>query len=265
MPKVVIFDSGVGGLSIFQEVHRLMPENHYVFVSDAAAFPYGIKKESVLIERVLTVCQTVLKKFTPDLVIIACNTASTVTLPHLREKFDVPFVGVVPAIKPAAVISTSKVIGLLATPATIERGYTQSLIDQFADDCRVIRVGTSALVEIAEQKLANERVDIAQVERILQPFLNTPELDTLILACTHFPLLKEEIKSVFEQYNHNIEFVDSGSAIASRVQDLTTNIKSSASNEPNQAWLTALNTKHSTLTDYLTTLGFSKTQLLILN
>lgn len=251
-----------------------MPDNEYLFVSDTAAFPYGTKAEDDLIERVLTVSQKLLDKFSPDIFIIACNTASTVTLPYLRAKFDVPFVGVVPAIKPAAALSSTKVIGLLATPATIERSYTDDLIAEFASDCHVIKVGSSALVELAEKKLANNRLDAtdsAQIKNILQPFLNEKTLDTLVLACTHFPLLSDEIQSVFEQHNHNVQFVDSGLAIAARVQTVLTEMVNqqgdsfSSSAKRNQAWFTSLMPNDNELTHYLTELGISEAQLLNLS
>ena len=153
MSRIVIFDSGVGGLSIYQEVVKKCPNHDYVFVSDNLAFPYGTKPEAELIERVVSVVKVVEEQYKPDLLVVACNTASTIALPSLRSRFNFPIVGVVPAIKPAAKLTKSKVIGLLATPGTIARSYTQSLIDDFAQDCTVVKVGSSKLVGMAEQKI----------------------------------------------------------------------------------------------------------------
>ena len=204
MSRIVIFDSGVGGLSIYQEVVKKCPNHYYIFVSDNLAFPYGIKPEVELIERVLSVVKAVEVQYKPDLLIVACNTASTVALPSLRSQFNFPIVGVVPAIKPAAKLSKSKVIGLLATPGTITRSYTQSLIDDFAQDCTVVKVGSSKLVEMAEQKMCGNTPPINEIEQELIPFFNYKNLDCLVLACTHFPLLNKEISLVFKERNYSV-------------------------------------------------------------
>ena len=142
MASIVIYDSGVGGLSIFQEIIERSPGHHFVFVSDNQAFPYGTKTEAELKHRVLAVSSEIAKRYKPDILVVACNTASTVVLPLLREKFEFHVVGVVPAIKPAAQITATKVIGVLATPATVERDYTKKLMKDFADDCNVVAIGS---------------------------------------------------------------------------------------------------------------------------
>jgi len=223
MSLIVVFDSGVGGLSVYQEIVKKCPNHDYVFVSDNQAFPYGTKAESALIERVLTVIHTVEQQYQPDLLVVACNTASTVVLPSLRNCFKFPIVGVVPAIKPAAIKSKTKTIGLLATPGTIARSYTQSLINEFASGCSVIKVGSSKLVEMAERKLYGHCVNTDEIREQLIPFFNTPKLDILVLACTHFPLLNKEIECFFQLNNHPIELIDSGLAIANRVAELCPN------------------------------------------
>ena len=221
MSCIVVFDSGVGGLSVYQEIVKKCPNHDYVFVSDNQAFPYGTKSEAELIGRVLQVVQAIEKNYTPDLLVVACNTASTVALPSLRDKFDFPIVGVVPAIKPAAIKSKTKTIGLLATPGTIERRYTQNLIDEFASECDVTKVGSSKLVEIAEKKLCGYSIDIEEIKGELMPFFDVKNIDILVLACTHFPLLNNEIESIMKLNHHNeIELIDSGLAIANRVAEL---------------------------------------------
>ena len=220
MTSIVIFDSGVGGLSVFEQVAASLPKADYVLVCDNLEFPYGDKSEQCLNQRVLNVMQRIVEQFKPDLAVVACNTASTIVLPLLRESFHIPIVGVVPAVKPASERSLSREFGLLATPATVARSYTQSLLNQFASDCTVMKVGSSRLVEIAETKLYGGTVDMQALEAELRPFLQNPNCDVLVLACTHFPLLNKEISSIFEDNNHAIELIDSGSGIARRVVQL---------------------------------------------
>ena len=216
-PVVAVFDSGVGGLSILQEIDRRLPGLSLVYCSDNAFFPYGTKPEDQLTDRVGLVLEALGEACEPDLIVVACNTASTIALPHLRERFSCPVVGVVPAIKPAASLSKSRVIGLLATPATVTRRYTLQLIAQFAADCEMIPVGSTELVRLAEDKLRGLPVDVDACARILAPFLATPALDTLVLGCTHFPLLREEIARCLPP---GVGLVDSGEAIARRVEAL---------------------------------------------
>jgi glutamate racemase len=216
-PQVLVFDSGVGGLSVMREIHERLPQVKIIYASDNAFFPYGTKAENELIARVEKVIRALLQYQPVDLAVIACNTASTVTLPYLRSYLDIPVVGVVPAIKPAAQTSRTKVIGLLATPATVARAYTKQLIADFAHDCKIISVGSSRLVEIAEQKLRGESINQAEITEITREFRETQYLDTLVLACTHFPLLRDEI---IQCLPNGIHLLDSGEAIARRVEQL---------------------------------------------
>ncbi len=220
MASIVIYDSGVGGLSIYQDVVSQCSNHEFVFVSDNQAFPYGTKAEPELVKRVLAVSQTIAERYHPDVLVVACNTASTVVLPLLRQKFDFDVVGVVPAIKPAAQLSQTKTIGLLATPATVNRDYTKNLIAQFAADCELISLGSSELVQLAEDKLYGKAIDYDQLATILEPVFKVDRLDTLILACTHFPLLRTEIEQLAAASGKSIRLVDSGPAIARRVQQL---------------------------------------------
>ena len=214
-PKVLIFDSGVGGLSILQEVRRRLPACRYVYACDNRAFPYGTKTEEELVERVDLVLKALIGEIDPDIVVIACNTASTVALPRIRSHFQRPVVGVVPAIKPAARLSANGVIGLLATPGTVNRPYTQWLIDEFATHCTVVRLGSSRLVEIAEARLRGENPDPDELRSIIAPLFEAPALDVVVLACTHFPLLREELAQAAPRA---VQWIDSGEAIARRVE-----------------------------------------------
>lgn len=220
MARITIFDSGVGGLSIYSEVSRRLPGHEFVFVSDNQCYPYGNKAEDWLIERVQQLGQRVVEHCSPDVFVVACNTASTIVLPALRETLAIPVVGVVPAIKPAAKLSKTKHLGLLATPGTIARAYTNDLIKEFAADCTVSNVGSSRLVELAEQKLRGEKIDLSILEAELEPLLDNKKIDVLVLACTHFPLLNNEIESVFNANDHSIKLVDSAKGIANRVSSL---------------------------------------------
>lgn len=223
MPCILIFDSGVGGLSVAREIQQLLPTAALVYASDNAFFPYGTKGEAELIDRVDLVIRALLARYPADIVVIACNTASTLTLPHLRSNLDLPIVGVVPAIKPAATLSKTGVIGLLATPATVMRPYTHELIREYASNCKVISLGSSELVQLAEQKLRGELLDGKAIEEIVKTLMqqdDAEKMDLLVLACTHFPLLKEELAQHLPKQVH---MLDSGEAIARRVNFLLTN------------------------------------------
>jgi len=219
-PRILVFDSGVGGLSVAREIQQRLPLNPLIYASDNAFFPYGTKGEAELIARVDLVISELLLRYPADILVIACNTASTLTLPHLRSKLDVPIVGVVPAIKPGALMSKTGVLGLLATPATVARPYTHELIREYATNCRVISLGSSELVQIAEQKLRGEVIDANAIGRIAQELLRADraeEMDVLVLACTHFPLLKDELA---QHLPAHLKLIDSGAAIARRVEFL---------------------------------------------
>ena len=214
---IVIFDSGVGGLSIYQEIKKVLPDFPVVYCADFEGFPYGPKPEAEVIERTSYCLNRLAEEYDPILAVIACNTASTISLPRIREELDFPVVGVVPAIKTASERSSNRCIGLLATPGTIVRSYTDQLIDDFAEDCQVIRVGSSELVIMAEQFLRGEPINEAALKEILTPFFNSGcQPDAIVLGCTHFPILSEPLSKVAP----GIQWVDSGAAIARRVVSL---------------------------------------------
>lgn len=213
-PTVLVFDSGVGGLSVYDEVRQLLPDLHYLYAFDNEGFPYGEKSEDFIVERVVAVVHAITQRFPLALVIIACNSASTVSLPALRERFEFPVVGVVPAIKPAARLTRNGVVGLLATRGTVKRPYTHELVAQFARECKIEMLGSAELVELAEAKLHGEEVELSDVRRAVQPWLRMKEPpDTVVLGCTHFPLLRDELQMVLPE---GTRLVDSGAAIARR-------------------------------------------------
>jgi len=218
-PSILVIDSGVGGLSVCQSILAAGSPLQVIYFADDAFAPYGLLDEKALEERLEKIVSSMLAIHQPQLVVLACNTVSTLLLPQLRAQFDVPFVGVVPAIKPAAKHSITNRIGLLATPATVKRAYTDDLINDYAGNCEVIRVGSNELVLQAEALLAGENISLDVIELILKPFLSddvSPSVDTIVLGCTHFPLLKSHLHTVLP----DVSWVDSGAAIAKRVHSL---------------------------------------------
>lgn len=221
-PTILLYDSGMGGLTIYDAIRQSLPEAHYLYCFDNAFFPYSEKSESLLIERAVSIVQKIAEKYPLDMVVVACNTASTVVLPALRETFSFPIVGTVPAIKPAAQISRTKTIGLLATKGTVNRPYVDELIAKYAQDCVVEKIGTTDLVEIVEEKQRKGVVDMARLAKVIEAWQTHPTLDTVILGCTHFPLVKKELSQLLP----NIPFfVDPNNGIAQRVESLLVGFK----------------------------------------
>lgn len=215
---LLFFDSGVGGLSVLKAVRALLPNAPIVYAADSAGFPYGTKTEAELAERVPALLTKLAQRFEPRLITIACNTASTIALDHARAALDIPIVGTVPAIKPAAERSKSRVIGVLGTAATVRQPYVDDLSARFANDCTIVRHGSPELVELAEAKLAGERIDPAAVASAIAPMLDAGRgMDVIVLACTHFPLLEDEIAAAAP----GITLIDGAVGIARRIAHLT--------------------------------------------
>ena len=217
---VLTFDSGFGGLSVFQHLREVLPACRHIYVADDVGFPYGDWEEDALIDHCALTMETLVERFKPDIAVIACNTASTALLPRLRKAHDIEFVGTVPAIKPAASLSKSGMVSVLATPGTVKRDYTQALIDTFATHQDITLVGSPHLAALADQHMAGELIDEDDVFREILPCFQEQDerrTDVVVLACTHYPLLL----SLFEKLAPwPVTFVDSGAAIARRVEDL---------------------------------------------
>ncbi len=217
-PKILVFDSGLGGLTVHAEVAALRPDADYLYVADDAGFPYGRWNAPDLVARVVGVIGRFIATFAPDLVVIACNTASTLVLPNLRGAFPtIPFVGTVPAVKPAAALSRSKMISVLATPGTVTRDYTRALVESFAADCRVTLVGSTVLAGLAEEAMAGESVDDAAIRAEIAPCFvvnGAARTDCVVLACTHYPLLRDHLERLAPW---PVTFIDPAAAIARRV------------------------------------------------
>ncbi len=262
MTRIGIFDSGVGGLTVYQAIKSTLPDANFYYCSDNEFHPYGTKADDAVAQRTLDVCSRFVMAAELDLLVIACNTASTVALGLLRSKLNLPIVGVVPAIKPAAEKSASGVIGLLATPATIKRIYVDELIQRFASDHHVIRVGSSRLVELAEEKARGSVVPVELVrEEIKSLFVDfsriekSMRLDTVVLGCTHFPLLRDEL---LQASPWPVQWIDSGSAIAARVQNLASGLESKIGKSRDQgtAWVTRKDSSAAQLEPIMLRFGF---------
>ncbi|MGP1930757.1 MAG: glutamate racemase [Arsenophonus sp. ET-YP4-MAG3] len=211
---ILIFDSGVGGISIYREVKKLLPNLHYIYAFDNYAFPYGEKNAEFITNRIIHFINQIQKKQILTIVIIACNTASTVSLPILRAYFQFPIIGVVPAIKLASKLTRNGVIGLLATKVTINGNYIKDLINKFAINCKVKMIASSELVELAEKKFYGQIISKEALARIVEEWLKMKEPpDTIVLGCTHFLLLSVELKKVLFA---GTRLIDSGTAVAKR-------------------------------------------------
>lgn len=220
-PTILLFDSGLGGLTVLDAVRRARPDARYVYAADDAAFPYGRLSEADLVARVLEVMGQLIATHRPDLVVIACNTASTLVLPALRQRFATPFVGVVPPIKPAAAMTRSGLVTLLATPGTVARSYTRDLISTYASSCQVTLVGSRNLASFAEGEMAGSPVDDATLWREVAPCFVEAEggrrTDVVCLSCTHYPLLLPRLN---ELAPWPVSWIDPAPAIARRVVQL---------------------------------------------
>lgn len=215
--QVLVFDSGVGGLSVAADIRRLLPDVCLSYAADDAFRPYGDKSETALQLRLPGLIWSLVRITSADLVVLACNTASTAALDDIRAVLDVPVVGVVPAVKPAAAKTKTGVMAVLGTPGTVSHPYVDQLIADFARNKHVHRLGSTALVGWAEDKLAGRNIPAASFEAEVEALAQIDELDTVVLACTHFPLLKTELSKALPGVAH---WVDSGAAIARRVKSL---------------------------------------------
>jgi glutamate racemase len=219
-PTILLFDSGLGGLTVHREVAAARPDARLIYAADDAAFPYGRLEQGALIARVVAVIGKLIETCRPDLIVVACNTASTLVLPELRARISVPIIGTVPAIKPACAASVSKRVSVLGTQATVSREYTHALIRQFANGADVTLVGSARLATYAEAELRGEPAeDRAIAEEIAPCFIDIDgrRTDTVVLACTHYPLLLERFTRL---QPWPVTFIDPAPAIARRVVDL---------------------------------------------
>lgn len=220
---LLFFDSGLGGLSVLEPTRLLLPDAPIVYCADNAGFPYGTRSEAEIAARVPALLGRLAERYHPRLIVIACNTASTIALGFVRAALDLPIVGTVPAIKPAALMSKTRAIGVLGTDATVRQPYVDNLSAEFASDCLVLRHGSARLVELAEGKLRGVPGDPREYAAALDGLLGQPggdRIDTIVLACTHFPLVEAELAAAAPR---PLNFVDGGDGISRRIAYLTQN------------------------------------------
>jgi glutamate racemase len=222
LPTILVFDSGLGGLTVLREIVGARPDARYVYVADDAFFPYGHHSEEQIIARVVPLVGELIAAHRPDLVVIACNTASTLVMSHLRQAYTVPFVGTVPAIKPACASSKTRRVSVLGTKGTVKREYTRKLIDDFAQGCEVTLVGSAELAALAESALSGNEVSDKDIAAELAPCFvgngsSDARTDTVVLACTHYPLLLDRLIKLAPW---PVDWIDPAPAIARRVVDL---------------------------------------------
>ena len=222
-PTILVFDSGLGGLTVLREVVKARPHAHYIYVADDAFFPYGHHGEEQIIARVVPMIGELIATHSPALIVIACNTISTLVMSHLRETYRIPFVGTVPAIKPACTHSRTKRVSVLGTRGTVKREYTRALIRDFAQGCDVTLVGSADLASLAEAALRGGEISDAEILAEIAPCFvgNGPSdparTDTVVLACTHYPLLMDRLVNLAPW---PVGWIDPAPAIARRVADL---------------------------------------------
>ncbi len=191
---ILIFDSGVGGLSVLNAVRAELPDARLVYVADDAAFPYGDWEEEALSDHIVALMGELIAEHDPAAIVVACNTASTLVLPPLRERFFVPFIGTVPAIKPAAERTKTGVVAVLATPGTMKRDYTRALIRSFGQACHVRLVGAPELARLAEARMRGAPFDRDEIAEQIAPCFEEMDgrrTDIVVLACTHYPFLAD--------------------------------------------------------------------------
>lgn len=218
---ILLFDSGAGGLTVLEELRKVLPQAPVIYAADTAGLPYGEKTEAEIAARVAGLLGRLSERYSPRLITIACNTASTIALGMVRDVLNVPIVGTVPAIKPAAAMTRTGVIGLLGTAATIRQGYVDRLEAEFGNGHRLLRHAEPGLVTAAEARLRGERVDPAVFERAAAGLRSQPggaDIDTVVLACTHFPLVQAELQAAF---GPDVDFVHGAEGIARRIAFLT--------------------------------------------
>ncbi|MBP7952442.1 MAG: glutamate racemase [Sphingorhabdus sp.] len=217
---LLFFDSGIGGLSVLRAVKSALPHAPIVYAADYAGMPYGARSEDEIASRVPALLGRLAERYQPRLAVIACNTACTIALAHVRAALNIPVVGTVPAIKPASLATKSGVIGLLGTAATIRQHYVDRLQADFAADMILLRHGAPDLVLAAEAMMRGENVDPAIYSAAIDGLRGQPggdKMDVVVLGCTHFPLVECELSAA----DPALTFVDGAAGIARRIAALT--------------------------------------------
>lgn len=228
-----LFDSGIGGTSIWKEIHQLMPEENTIYLADSRNAPYGQKSKDAIIALSMKNTELLLE-MNSKIIVVACNTATTNAIKELRAKYDVPFIGIEPAIKPAVTNSKTQTIGILATKGTLSSELFNKAVEFYQDTNIIEQVG-HGLVELIE----NGDIDSPEMDKLLRSYL-TPmiaaNIDYLVLGCSHFPYLIPQIKKILPAH---IKIIDSGEAVAKQTQNvLKTNDAHNTSGESHQVFYT---------------------------
>ena len=242
VPTILVIDSGLGGLTVLREIVKARPDARYVYVADDVFFPYGHHDEAEIIDRVVPLAGELIAAHRPDLMVVACNTMSVSVMGPLRAAYSVPFVGTVPAIKPACAASKTKRVSVLGTRATVKREYTQALIRDHAQACTVTLVGSANLASLAEDALSGKTVSDGDILNEIAPcFVPANDdsglcTDAVVLACTHFPLLLDRLTALAPW---PVAWIDPAPAIARRVADLLGPAGNGASDTRNEMIFTS--------------------------
>ena len=258
---ILVFDSGAGGLTVLDALRRILPQAPVIYAADNAGLPYGEKSEAEIAARVAGLLGRMTERFQPRLACIACNTASTIALGMVRDVLNIPIVGTVPAIKPAAAMTRTGVIGLIGTGATIRQGYVDRLEAEFAANQTLLRLAAPGLVAAAEAKLRGAAVDpaiIAQTLSAMRAMEGGERIDTLVLACTHFPLLADELSDAF---GPQVALIDGADGIARRIASLTQG-QTFSRTRPDTALFTRAEAGLSALEPALAARGLSRVEVL---
>ena len=210
-----IFDSGVGGISIWKEIHELLPNENTIYLADSINAPYGQKSKQEIIELCFKNTELLIKR-NCKLIVVACNTATTNAIKQLRAKYDIPFIGIEPAIKPAAINSKTKSIGILATKGTLSSELFHSSTELYSDNIKIIEQVGEGLVELIESGNINSLKMTSLLTKYLKPMINN-NIDYLVLGCSHYPFLINQIKKITP---NNVTIIDSGKAVAKQVQNI---------------------------------------------
>jgi glutamate racemase len=255
MTRALVFDSGVGGLTIADELRKAAPAWTVDYAADSGFFPYGVKTDAELRARLPDLCAALVSIARPDVLVIACNTASTLSLADIRARVGIPVVGTVPAIKPAADMTKTGVIGVLATPGTVRRAYLDDLERQFAAGKTVVRRGTAGLVDIAERAARGQKVDEGAVAHAVRPMFDPPDgprIDVVVLACTHFPLIREAIAAACPP---GVTLIDTGAAVARQALRVAPAVSQAAEGPP-VAYITGGVANHPAIAPALARFGY---------
>lgn len=258
--RALVFDSGVGGLTIAEAIRQTAPDWVVDYAADSGFFPYGLKTDEELKARLPGLCEALVRAANPDVLVIACNTASTLSLADIRARLQVPVVGTVPAIKPAAEMTQTGVIGVLATPGTVRRAYLDDLERDFAMGVTVIRRGTAGLVDAAERIVRGMEVEADAVANAVKPIFDGPDgmrIDVVVLACTHFPLVRDAIQAVCPP---GVRLIDTGEAVARQVLRVAPETVTLGS-EP-VAWVTGGVANRAALAPVLERFGYGRVETL---